>query len=35
MSNTIVSVDEETLKDDLRELVRKAVQDTINTLLEK
>ena len=35
MSNAIVSVDEETLKDDLRELVRKTVQDTINALLEE
>ena len=35
MSNAIVSVDEETLKGDLRELVRKTVQDTINALLEE
>ena len=35
MSNPIVSVDEETLKGDLRELVRKTVQDTINALLEQ
>lgn len=35
MSNPIVSVDEETLKSDLRELVRKTVQDTINALLEQ
>ena len=35
MPNAIVSVDEETLKGDLRELVRKTVQDTINALLEE
>ena len=35
MSNPIVSVYEETLKGDLRELVRKTVQDTINALLEQ
>ena len=35
MSNPIVSVDEDTLKGDLRELVRKTVQDTINALLEQ
>jgi putative transposase len=35
MSNPIVSVDEETLRDDLRELVRKTVQDTINALLDE
>ena len=35
MSNPIVSVDEETLKGDLRELVRKTVQDTLNALLEQ
>ena len=35
MSDPIVSVDEETLKGDLRELVRKTVQDTINALLEQ
>lgn len=35
MSNPIVSVDEETLKGDLRELVRKTAQGTINTLPEQ
>lgn len=35
MSNAIVSVDEETLRDDLRDLVRRTVQDTINALLEQ
>ncbi len=35
MSNAIVSVDEEALRGDLRELVRKTVQDTINALLEE
>ena len=35
MSNAIVSVDEESLKSDLKELVRKTVQDTINALLEE
>ena len=35
MPNAIVSVDEESLKGDLRELVRKTVQDTINALLEE
>ena len=35
MSDPIVTVDEETLKGDIRELVRKTVQDTINALLEE
>ena len=35
MSDPIVSVDEETLKGDLRELVRKTAQDTLNALLEQ
>ena len=35
MSNPIVTVDEDSLKGDLRELVRKTVQDTINALLEE
>lgn len=35
MPNAIVSADEETLKDDLRELVRKTVQEAINALLEE
>lgn len=35
MSNPIVSVDEESLKSDLKELVRKTVQDTINALLDE
>ncbi len=35
MSNAILSVGKETLRDDLRELVRRTVQGTINTLLEE
>ena len=35
MSNPIVTVDEDSLKGDLRELVRKTVQDTINALLDE
>ena len=35
MSANIVSVDEESLKSDLRELVRKTVQETLNALLDK
>lgn len=35
MSGNIVSVDEESLKSDLRELVRKTVQKTLNALLDE
>ena len=35
MSNPIVSVDEETLRGDIVELVRKTIQDTLNALLEQ
>ena len=35
MSANIVSVDEESLKSDLRELVRKTVQETLNALLDE
>lgn len=35
MSANIVSVDEEPLKSDLRELVRKTVQETLNALLDE
>ena len=35
MSSNIVSVDEESLKSDLRELVRKTVQETLNALLDE
>lgn len=35
MSNPIVSVDEESLRDDIVELVRKTIQDTLNALLEQ
>ena len=35
MSGNIVSVDEESLKPDLRELVRKTVQETLNALLDE
>ena len=35
MSNAIVSVDEETLKGDLKELVSETVQNTTNALLEE
>lgn len=35
MSNAILSVGKETLRDDLRELVRRTAQDTINTPLEE
>ena len=35
MSGNIVSVDEESLKSDLRELVRKTVQETLNALLDE
>ena len=35
MPGPIVSLNEETLKDDLRELVRITVQDTLNGLLEE
>ncbi len=35
MSNVIVSVDEETLKGDLKELIGETVQDTANALLEE
>lgn len=35
MSGNMVSVDEESLKSDLRELVRKTVQETLNALLDE
>ena len=35
MSANIASVDEESLKSDLRELVRKTVQETLNALLDE
>ena len=35
MSGNIVSDDEESLKSDLRELVRKTVQETLNALLDE
>lgn len=35
MSNPIVSVDEESLRNDIVELVRKTVQDTLNALLDQ
>ena len=35
MSNPIVTINEDSLKGDLRELVRKTAQDTINALLEE
>lgn len=35
MSNPIVSVDEESLRGDIVELVRKTIQDTLNALLEQ
>lgn len=35
MSGNIVSVDEESLKSDLRELVRKTAQETLNALLDE
>ena len=35
LSNPIVSVDEESLRKDIVELVRKTVQDTLNALLEQ
>lgn len=35
MSDPIVSVDEEFLRKDIVELVRKTVQDTLNALLEQ
>ena len=35
MSNPIVSVDEESLRGDIVELVRKTIQDTLNALLER
>jgi len=35
MSEQIVSVDEETIKSDLRELVKTTVQETINAMLDK
>lgn len=35
MSANIVSVDEESLRSDLRELVRKTVQETLNALLDE
>ncbi|WP_314039430.1 IS256 family transposase [Slackia exigua] len=35
MSSNIVSVDEESLESDLRELVRKTVQETLNALLDE
>ncbi|MEE6146760.1 transposase [Olsenella sp. YH-ols2223] len=35
MSDPIVSVDEESLRKDIVELVRKTVQDTLNALLEQ
>ena len=34
MSGNIASVDEESLESDLRELVRKTVQETLNALLQ-
>ena len=35
MSGNIASVDEESLRSDLRELVRKTVQETLNALLDE
>ena len=35
MPEPIVTLDEETLKSDLRELVRRAVEDALNGLLEE
>ncbi len=35
MSDSIVTVNEGSLKNDLKELVRKTVQDTINALLDE
>ena len=35
MSNPIVSFDEDAIKSDIRELVRKTVEDTINALLDE
>ena len=35
MSNAILSVGKEILREEFRELVRRTVQDTINTLIEE
>lgn len=35
MSNPIVSFDEQAVKDELRELVRKAIEETINAMLDE
>ena len=35
MSANMVSIDEESLKSDLRELARKTVQETLNALLDE
>ena len=35
MSNSIVSFDEQAVKDELRELVRKTIEETINAMLDK
>ena len=35
MSNPIVSFDEQAVKDELRELVRKTIEETINAILDE
>lgn len=35
MSNPIVSLDEQAVKDELRELVRKTIEETINAMLDE
>ena len=35
MSNPIVSFDEQAVKDELRELVRKTIEETINAMLDE
>ncbi|WP_181861965.1 transposase, partial [Slackia isoflavoniconvertens] len=35
MSNSIVSFDEQAVKDELRELVRKTIEETINAMLDE
>lgn len=35
MSNPIVSFDEEAVKSELRELVRKTIEETINAMLDE
>ena len=35
MSNPIVSFDEQAVKDELRDLVRKTIEETINAMLDE